>query len=96
MSNTPTRSKWHVTAVTARDFFSSMSCKFVAREERMIYFPLRDEWIQTTNQWRLGWSQARRAWVASNGKRGWRFADYAAMREFRLFLESRNWEVSYV
>lgn len=88
------RSKWQLGAAAAKDLYSSMSCKFLARETRMIYFPKEGKWIETPNIWRLGWSQDRRAWVASNRTRAWRFKDLGALVEFRDFLAARDWAVS--
>lgn len=85
---------WFLGARTSQSLFDSMRCKHRAVETRMIYFPQEEKWIETPNEWRLGWSPEKRAFVASNRKRGWRFKDARGLEQFRLNLEAWDWAVS--
>ena len=95
-SSSARRNKWAVGRETAASFFSNMSCKYEATEVAYIYFPEEDREVETRNVWRFGWSRDRQAWVASNGKKGWRFKDLGALVEFREAMSRWNWQVTRV
>ena len=89
--------KWKLGPAKAGNAYSSMSCKYLAREVQMIHFPKEGKWVETPNLWRLGWDPSLKAWVAANTRScGWRFKNLAGLQAFRSFLEGKDWEVTRV
>ena len=96
MANTITRrarDKWLLSKEEAKELDSSIHAKWRAFAPGVIVFPKQGKRRTTDNHWQFGWCPNRSAWVATNGKRAWRFRDLLAMRSFRDAMHSWNWNI---